>query len=146
MAKSKRLSRKQLALIEDLYRSELDEQKILDNHKIGRQLFRKWLTDGQFNDELNHRVDGAYRQSKLLLASNARTVTERLVKLTETENQNPETARKACLDIIAMNPSTGPAGTGSIRDDRTEEPFPIPPETASRLLAVLAERTPRIPE
>ena len=137
MAKPKRLSRKQLALIEDLFASKLDEQKILDEHKVARQLYRRWLADEQFTEELNQRVGGAYRQSTFLLASNARTVAERLVGLTE--HENAETARKACLDIITMDPSTGLPGTSATAEDSAEEPSPISPQTASRLLAVLAE-------
>ncbi len=138
MAKAKRLSRKQLALIQGLFASKLDEQKILDKHRVSRQLYRKWLADEQFTEELNQRVAGAYRRSTFLFARNASKVAQKLVDLTE--NKSPETARKACLDIITMNPSTGLPATGSARDDETEEPSPIPPETASRLLAVLAEK------
>ena len=137
MAKTKRLSRKQLALIEDLFASKLDEQKILDEHKVARQLYRKWLADEQFTEELNQRVGGAYRQSKLLLASNAPVAAKELVGLTK--SKNPETARKACLDIIAMNPSTGQLGTPATAEDKAEEPSPISPQVASRVLAVLAE-------
>ena len=137
MARSKRLSRKQLALIKDLFTSKIDEQKILDKHKVGRQLYRKWLADEEFTEELNDRVDGAYRQSRLLLASNVRTVADRLVKLTN--DKNPETARKACLDIIAMYPSTDLPATSATAQGRAEEPSPISPQATSRLLAVLAE-------
>ncbi|MHC4167546.1 MAG: hypothetical protein ACYSWQ_11355 [Planctomycetota bacterium] len=136
MAKAKRLSRKQLALIDDLFASELDEQKILDKHKVARHLYRKWVADGQFDDELNHRVADGYRRSTLLLASNARKAAKKLVELAG--GDKGETTRKACLDIITMDPSIGLPGTPATADDKAEEPSPISPQTASRLLAVLA--------
>jgi len=136
MTRAKRLSRKQLALIEDLFKGESDEQKILEKHKVGRQLYRKWLADDQFTEELDQRVAGAYRQSTFLLAANAPTAAKELAGLTR--SKNPETARKACLDIIATNPSTVPSGTGATAQGNAEGPSPISPQTASRLLAVLA--------
>lgn len=137
MAKSKRLSSKQFALIEDLLRGELDEPEILDKHKLARRLYRRWLADEAFCEELNQRVAGEYRQSKFLVARYAPSAAARLVKLTECGKE--ETARKACLDIITMNPSTSSTCPPVAPDDKTKELAPISPQAASRLLAVLAE-------
>ena len=139
MAKAKRLSSKQLALIDDLFAGELDEQQALEKHEVGRQLYHRWLADGQFAEQLNQRIAGAYRQSTFLIARNARSAAQKLVDLTKCGKE--ETARKACLDIITMNPSTSLAGAPAVRDDKTEEPSPISPQTASRVLAALAEDT-----
>ena len=137
MTRSKRLSRKQLALIDDLFKGESDEQKILEKHKVGRHLYYKWLDDEQFAEELNRRVAGAHRQSTFLLARNAGEVAQKLVDLTK--SGTGETVRKACLDIITMDPSTGLARTSAARDDETEKPTPISHQAASRVLAVLAD-------
>lgn len=137
MAKAKRLSKKQLALTEDLYSGKLNEQQLLDKHKLGRWLYRKWLADRQFNKELDQRIVEAHRQSTFVLARNACEVAETLVKLTKCEKE--ETARKACLDIITMNRSTVLAGYNTTSDDKVKEPAPISPQAASRILAILAE-------
>ncbi len=136
MAKAKRLSRKQLALAEDLFKGELNERHVLDKHKVGRQLFRKWRGDDQFTEEINQLVAGAYRQSTFLIARNAPSAAKETIELTGCGKE--ETARKACLDIITMNSSTGLTDSPSTCDDKAEESTPLPPETASRLLAVLA--------
>lgn len=137
MAKAKRLSRKQLALIDDLFAGILEERKILARHKVGTQLFRRWLADGEFCEELNHLVDGGYRQSTLMLARNAPSAAKKLIDLTECDKE--ETARKACMDIITMKPPIFQPAAPAERHDKTEEPPPISPQTASRILAVLAE-------
>ncbi len=137
MAKTRRLRSKQLALIEDLYTGVRDEQQVLKKSKVGGQLLRKWLEDEQFVEELNQRVAGAYWQSTLLIARGAVLAVKRLVELTACGKE--EAARKTRMDIVAMNPSTGLTGGRAACDDNTEESAPIPPETASRLLAVLAE-------
>jgi hypothetical protein len=136
MAEAKRLSRKQLALIDDLFKSESEEQEILERHKVTRLLYRKWQADEQFTDELNRRVSAAYRRSRFVLARNAGKAAQKLAELAV--GDKGETTRKACLDILAMNPSTGAAGTDSSCDGETQETSPISPQVASRLLAVLA--------
>lgn len=136
MPRSKRLSRKQLAFIDDLFEGESDEQEILEKYNVGRLLYHKWLTDGQFADELNRRVAGAYRQCTLVLARSASEVAQKLVDLTK--SGKGETVRKACLDIIAMNPSAALSSKNVKTEEKVEQNSPISPSTASRLLAVLA--------
>ncbi len=136
MAKAKRLSRKQLALAEDLFRGDLNERQVLDKHKLGRQISRKWRGDGQFAEEVSQLLAGAYRQSTFLIARNAPSAAKKLIELTGCGKE--ETARKACPDIITINPSTGRTDNPPTCDDKAEESTPLPPETASRLLAVLA--------
>ncbi|MHC4585777.1 MAG: hypothetical protein ACYS3N_14705 [Planctomycetota bacterium] len=64
----------------------------------------------------------------------------KLIQLTESDK--PETARKACLDIISMpiltaNRKAQPSGEPQPAD--TQFPVSFNPETAGKLLAVLAE-------
>ena len=136
MAKAKRLSSKQFALVDDLFGGELNERKAPEKHKVSRQLCHRWLADGQFAEQLNQRIVGGYRQRVFLIASNARSAATRLIELTVCEKE--ETARKASLDVITMNRSTALAGTTAAPDAKAEEPASISPQTASRLLAVLA--------
>jgi hypothetical protein len=139
MSKEKSLSAKQLTVIEDLFEGE-QEQKILEKHKLSRKLYNNWLADKVFNDQLDWRVAWEYRRSEFILARKAREAVSNLIKLTEC--QNPETARKACLDIITMraNLSTGTPTTPS--ENRTLLASDIPEltlENAGKVLAVLAE-------
>jgi len=96
----KRLSKKQLAVIEDLFAGELDEQAVLEKHRVSRNLYNRWLTDDRFIEQFNERIARAYRQSELIIARYAPLAAAKLVQLTECEKE--ETARKACLDILSF--------------------------------------------
>lgn len=132
-----RLSKKQLAVIEDLFASELDEAAVLQRHKVSRRLYNKWLADEDFAGAFAERIGRAYRQSQLIIARYAPLAAAKLVQLTESDSA--ETARKACLDIISMPtayPRLAVAGTAM---DPAGAHAELSPETASRLLAALAE-------
>ena len=100
MAQRKKLSKKQLAVMEDLFNGGLDEQAVLDKHKVSRNVYDRWLTDGLFVSEFDRRIMSAHRQSAALIARYAPLAAAKLVQLTESEKE--ETARKACLDIISL--------------------------------------------
>jgi hypothetical protein len=78
-----------------------------------------------------------------MLARKARDAVSDLVGLTKSEQ--PETARKACLDIITIsaNRSAGSSATQADNPAPSPESPPLTPETAGKLLAVLAEETPQ---
>jgi hypothetical protein len=63
----------------------------------------------------------------------------KLVQLTESDN--PETARKACLDIISLPKTETQKKEQSAKAKKgdVKEAEQLSPETASRLLAALAE-------
>ena len=144
MTNAKALSAKQFAVMEDLFVGELQEQAILENHNISRKLYDKWLADEGFNDHLDRRKVWEYRRSEFMLAYYTRVAVSNLVQLTDCKT--PEAARKACLDIITMRANllagTRLAGTPAMPGDN---PTPVPespnlsPETAGKILAVLAE-------
>ncbi len=141
MAKEKQLSKRQLAVIEDMFTGELDEQGVLDKYKISRGLYSRWLADELFAERYEKRIAWAYRHSAALIARYAPLAATRLVELTESEKG--ETARKACVDIISMG-SSGDRLTGTkVMPDNNaspnDEPPPLSPQTAGKLLAVLAE-------
>jgi hypothetical protein len=138
MAKAKQVTRRQFALIEDLFAGELQEQEILDKHAVGWRLYFRWLADKAFAEQLNRHVAVSYRRSRLLIARKAPTVASTLVGLTECEKE--ETARKACLDIICPNSPIHSAETSVAgANDKPAQPAQISPQAASRLLATLAE-------
>ena len=139
MTNAKPLSAKQLAVMEDLFEGRLEEQTILDKHKLSRKLYNKWLVDETFNSQLDRRVVWEYHRCEFMLARYARVAVSNLVRLTD--SKHPETARKACLDIITMR-TNRLAGTPVVPDDNptsTSESPDLSPEITGKLLAVLAE-------
>jgi hypothetical protein len=133
----KPLTRKQLAVIEDLFAAELDEQQIFEKHRINKRVYDKWLADENFADEFDRRVKSAHRRGELIIARFANVAAAKLVELTNSESQ--ETSRKACLDVInylrqKVEPRPDPDG-----QPEAEKLPDLPPETASRLLAALAQ-------
>jgi hypothetical protein len=142
MTKAKQLSKKQLAAVEDLFTGELAEQAVLDKYKVSRKLYNKWLADEVFAEQCDQHIVGAYRQSALLIARYVPVAAAKIVQLTESGKE--ETARKTCLDIIFMRRpaerlAATPVVAGNDPTSVTSEPPQLSPETAGRLLAVLAE-------
>jgi len=140
MPVAKQLTKKQLAVIEDLFVGELDEQAILDKYKLSRKLYNQWRNDDSFAEQFEKCITDSYRQSDVLIARYAPVAAAKLIQLTESDK--PETARKACLDIISM-----PILTANRKAQPSDEPQPadtqlpvsLNAETAGKLLAVLAE-------
>ena len=139
MANGKQLSKKQLAVIEDMLSGELDEQAILDKHKVRRNIYNKWLADENFGRQLAERIAWLNRQSEIIIARYAPLAASKLVQLTESENQ--ETSRKACLDILSLpklaaKRTSDPGGPETIDAQPAEQ---LSEQTVSKLLAALAE-------
>jgi len=139
MARRKYLSQKQLTVLDDLFSSDLDEQGVLDKHKVRRSTYERWLADELFAERFKRYVNNMRRRSELLMAKYSCLAAAKLVELTTSDKA--ETARRACLDIISVPKITA---------DRGEQPKKAPKEssqqaeqfseaTASRLLAAMAE-------
>ena len=133
-SETRRLSKKQFNVIDDLFGSNCNESQILKKHKISKYIYRKWLADKNFIDELSFMAESSRRRSKMIIAKNTQIAAANLVDLTRSENE--ETARKACLDIMAQ-----PKTTNIV--DKTPEiaQESISPELAGKLLAALARET-----
>lgn len=139
MARKKRLEKRQLAVIDDMFSGELDEQSVLAKHKVSRDVYDRWLADDSFAEQFSRRIASAYRQSELIIARYAPLAAAKLVQLTESAKE--ETARKACLDIISL-PKVGPKKTEQPDKTKKDSENPaeqLPEATVSRLLAALAE-------
>ena len=134
---ARRLNRKQLAVIDDLFDGDMDEQQVLSKHNVSRYLYRKWLGDELFTAELDIRIDSARKQSELIIARYAPIAAMTLVTLTESEK--PETARKACVDLITMPKAGGQEKNAQDAGKETTAAKPLTPAVAGKLLAVLAE-------
>ncbi|MHC4124704.1 MAG: hypothetical protein ACYSSI_14100 [Planctomycetota bacterium] len=137
MAKQKTPSRKQLAVIDDLFTGELSEEQLLDKHELSRKVYNRWMAGEQAKAEFAKRIELLKLQGRLIIARYASVAAAKLVNLTESKSE--ETARKACLDIISL-PNTCEAAaaadeSGSGGEDGTE----ISPEAASKILAILAD-------
>jgi hypothetical protein len=139
MAKRKRLSKKQLAVIDDLFGGELDEQAVLEKHRVNRNVYNGWLANELFTSEFDRRIMSAHRQSAALIAKYTPLAAAKLVQLTESEKV--ETARKACVDIISL-PAFLDKRTARPNESQSDESQilrQITEQKASRLLAVLAD-------
>lgn len=139
MAKSRNISKKQRSVIEDIFAGQLTLEQVLAKHNISRLTYYKWLADKRFAEQFDMRIAASFRESSALLAGYSPIAAVRLINLTESEK--PETARKACLDIISMqsdacraNQKAAPAGNSLNKNDDQ-----LAPETAGKLLAALAE-------
>ncbi len=136
MSEPKRLTRRQLAVIEDLFAGEMTEREALERHNISAALYDRWLTDPQFCECFERRVARAYREARLVLARHAPKAAKTLIDLTHCQKE--ETARRACLDIVA--PPTAPGVSETPQRAAEHDPIAeLPPETATRLLAALAD-------
>ena len=138
MGRRKYLSQKQLAVLDDLFNSELDEQAVLDKHKVRRHTYDRWLEDKLFVERFMRYVNGLKRRSELLMAKYSCLAAAKLVELTASGKD--ETARRACLDIMSL-----PRGIVKTAEQPEkakkdgERPVPELSEgTVSRLLAALA--------
>jgi len=141
MKKTSKVSKKQLAVIDELFSGELDEQAVLDKYGVSRTVYYRWLADESFAEQFDRHIAAAYRQSAALLARYATLAAAKLVQLTE--SSSPETARKACLDIISMPNLSSSKAEKSIdnRQSQIENQPSLSPETASKILAVLAKES-----
>jgi hypothetical protein len=137
MGRRKKLSKKRLMVIDDLFMCELDEQAILDKHKIKRSTYNQWLADENFEAELVRRIKTTKLMSEVLIAKFSVVAAAKLVGLTESEKE--ETARKACLAIISLPNITPQPDKSGQTDDEEDETVQLSDETASRILVALAE-------
>ena len=141
--KKKRLNKRQLAVVDDLFDGKMTESEILEKHNLGISVFRKWLASDNFISELARRTGAARRQSEMIIARFAPAAAAELVALTECEKE--DVRRKACLDIITAagnNPASAIAAeTDPAADniEKTTAPAWLSPKLAGKILAVMAE-------
>lgn len=138
MGRRKYLSQRQLEVLEDLFNSELDEQGVIEKHRVRRSTYDRWLGDKVFVERLKQHINGLKRRSELLMAKYSCLAAAKLVELTASEKE--ETARKACLDIMAMPRKIleKVEEANSSEGSESKEAAELSPKIASRLLAALA--------
>jgi hypothetical protein len=135
MTKYKRFSKKQLAVLDDLFNNDLDEQGVLDKHKVRRSTYERWLANELFAERFNRYINNVRRRSELLMAKYSCLAAAKLIELTASEKA--ETARKACLDIICQPKIAAEAE--KVEKDSNKQAEPLSDAQASRILAVMAE-------
>ncbi len=132
------LSVKQKKVVDELFEG-ITEDELFSKALMTRSLFLTWLSQKDFIDALQSRVAVAAVRSQMMIARQSPLAVERLVALTK--NENPETARKACLDILELSAkcSGEPSGLARPTDPQKGQPR-MTTEQASRILAALAEK------
>ena len=136
MSKQNHLNKKQLSLLNDIFEANLDEQELLEKHKININTYHNWLALPGFIAEFDRRIDWLNRKSQALIAKYASLAAAKLIGLTESEKQ--ETARKACLDIISL-PKLNQNQTADPQENNSQQKPPtLSTQTATKLLAALA--------
>jgi hypothetical protein len=130
------LTKEQLQIIDELFESSGDESAVLAKHNISFKDWQQQLAEEDFADELAARLESSKRHSQIILSRYAPFAAAKLVQLCESENQ--ETSRKAVLDIL--NLQTGQAEISNVKSQISNTAPPsLDPDTASKILAVLAE-------
>ncbi|MHC4867372.1 MAG: hypothetical protein ACYTEX_25135, partial [Planctomycetota bacterium] len=119
-------------LIDDLLAAKLSEETILKNHNLDQEALCRLLDDPLFTAELHRRMHWLNLKGDFIMAKNRATAANKLVKLTR--EGTPETARKASVAIFRFTPKIPHHQTKTEHTDST-----LSPQTASKILAVLAE-------
>jgi hypothetical protein len=133
--KQKRLSKRQLTVIDELFAGGMDEAEVLQRYKVSTRLYREWLADQLFADELKFRIESAKRAGELIIARYTPVAAAKLVGLIDSDKE--ETCRRACLDIMSAGRQQAGSPTDSAPSNESRPD--LPPALASKLLAVLAE-------
>ncbi len=139
MGRRKYLTQRQLAVLDGLFNGELDEQAVLKKHRVRQGTYERWLADEVFTERFRRYVNVLTRRSELFLAKSSCEAARKLLKLTKSKKE--ETARKVCLDIMAM-PKRISEHLEAAKVSRGGEGTDVPQlsaRTASKLLAVLAD-------
>jgi hypothetical protein len=130
------ITKKQRAVIEDLFTGRFSEEDVLERHGVRRRVYYKWHTMANFAAEYKRRLKLAKRESEMIITSFAPVAAGKLIQLTQ--SKNAETARKACLDVINFRRKAR-KNNGGKKVSEAEKLPELSPELASRLLAALAK-------
>lgn len=131
------LSKKHLKIIEEWINNGGDEVEISMKYGISYKQWVKWLSDKSFSDEINGRIEMAKRRSQLLMAKYLPLATAKLIELCNSDNN--EISRKACLNIVELEADLKRVNNNSTQLEPDEPEGHIEPETASKILAILAD-------
>jgi hypothetical protein len=131
------LTGQQIAVLDDIFKGNMSEEGAVRNHNVSKVLYRKWLGDDVFADEIGHRTAALERQSKLIIAKLTSYAAVKLVNLMNSDKT--EIVRKACFDTISFPIGTVGGGKGSKNESPMDAAGQFDSELAGRLLEMLAE-------
>ena len=138
MSKAKQLTKKQIQVIDVLFKNVKEESEILQKLNVSWMMYNKWFADEIFAEEFNNRIAAEKKRAAAYIACSASKAIDNLVTLS---GGTSETARKACLDLIALQSQaiTQPQPQPQAPEQSDSPKSDLSPETASRILAALAE-------
>ena len=119
MSRRRSLSQKQRAVLDDLLSEDYDEDEIRRRHRLIRGTLNRWLSDALFIEEFERRVRFSRFLGAALLAKSSYDAANKLINLKE--GKNPETERKACLDIIRLGKEVLKRGLESIKQEKARQ-------------------------
>lgn len=129
------LTKRQKAVIDDLLTGDLDEKGVLKKHRLQMAIYRRWLKDDLFASELRFKIESVKREEVFIFAKNTKTAATKLVQLTESDKS--ETARRACMDILAYDSKGKDI---RVKDESAGgDEIAIDDETAGKIIGVLAD-------
>jgi len=98
--KTKKLSKRQINVLDCLFTGELTLNEILKKCRVSQNTYYEWLSDPFFLSAFDTRIDSAKAILTATLSAYSQSALLSLVNLTRSEKT--ETARKACLDIVKL--------------------------------------------
>jgi len=135
---SRGLTKRQRQVLEELFAAGGDEARALQKCRVPQWVYRRWLEEPVFLEELGLRMESVGRQTRVVLAKGGPVVAARLVELTQGEKE--ETARKACVDVLSMVAAGNVPARPGRSDGRGEEPAkPLPDDLAVAVADAVAQ-------
>jgi hypothetical protein len=122
----------QSMVINDMLDPNMTEEAVLRKHNVSEKRYRKWMFMRNFRKEFEYRLMCSRRMSIMMLNKYTPVATAKLVELTQDENG--ETARKACMEIVGISEDIGKQG-----EIKEEEEPKMNYELARRIWQVMAE-------
>ena len=139
--KTKKLSSRQINVLDGLFTGELTLNEILKSCRVSQITYSDWLSDPFFMSAFDKRIDSGRAVLTSTLSAYSQAALLALVNLTRSEKT--ETARKACLDIVKLVQDEKDEQT--TKDDTPAMPMlshqgrTLTPGESSAILQALAE-------
>lgn len=139
--KTKKLSSRQINVLDGLFTGELTLNEILKKCRVSQITYYDWLSDPFFMSAFDKRIDSGRTVLTSTLSAYSQAALLALVNLTRSEKT--ETARKACLDIVKLVQDEKDEQT--TKDDTPAMPMlshqgrTLTPGESSAILQALAE-------
>jgi len=126
------ITENQTDALDELYANGGDESAVQAKFNISRNVWQSWLDNHYFTAEMNARHDSLQRQADIMLAKFKPIAMAVLISLCQ--SQNEEVSRKACVELLNLK-----FQFDEKKVQQPEDNEQLSPETASKMLALLAE-------